>query len=109
MARLSPLTDRNINFLGRYQFNITAGGPGRGQCPGLEDFTSIESPSPHAPALSAVPATSPLILTGGSGDWTVEDNGRPVPTLTRRLPARREQAGEHGATAPGSVLGGVWR
>ncbi|MER5462482.1 hypothetical protein ABT010_17715 [Streptomyces sp. NPDC002668] len=27
MARLSPLKDRNINFLGRYQFNVTVGGP----------------------------------------------------------------------------------
>lgn len=28
-ARLSPLKDRHLNFLGRYQFNITASGPGR--------------------------------------------------------------------------------
>ncbi|MFG2339540.1 hypothetical protein [Streptomyces yangpuensis] len=28
MARLSPLKDRHINFLGRYQFNIVASGPG---------------------------------------------------------------------------------
>ncbi|MEV7740067.1 Tn3 family transposase [Streptomyces sp. NPDC088921] len=28
-ARLSPLKDRNINFLGRYQFNIKASGLGQ--------------------------------------------------------------------------------
>ncbi|WSQ56649.1 transposase [Streptomyces sp. NBC_01217] len=28
-ARLYPLKDRRINFLGRYRFNIQAGGPGR--------------------------------------------------------------------------------
>lgn len=29
-ARLSPLKDRHINFLGRYLFNIKDSGPGRG-------------------------------------------------------------------------------
>ncbi|GAA1548151.1 hypothetical protein GCM10009730_66620 [Streptomyces albidochromogenes] len=29
-ARLSPLKDRHINFLGRYVFNIRASGPGQG-------------------------------------------------------------------------------
>ncbi|MFD9435276.1 hypothetical protein [Streptomyces sp. NPDC060002] len=33
MARLSPLNDRHINFPSRYQFNITAGGAGRGLYP----------------------------------------------------------------------------
>lgn len=32
-ARLSPLKDRHINFLGRYLFNITASGPGQGLRP----------------------------------------------------------------------------
>jgi hypothetical protein len=29
VARLSPLKDRHINFLGRYLFNIKASGPGQ--------------------------------------------------------------------------------
>jgi hypothetical protein len=29
VARLSPLKDRHINFLGRYLFNSKASGPGR--------------------------------------------------------------------------------
>lgn len=33
LARLSPLKDRHINFLGRYLFNITAGGTGQGLRP----------------------------------------------------------------------------
>ncbi|MFF2439362.1 hypothetical protein ACFVU4_35300 [Streptomyces sp. NPDC058107] len=32
-ARLSPLKDRHINFLGRYLFNIQASGPGQGLRP----------------------------------------------------------------------------
>jgi hypothetical protein len=32
-ARLSPLKDRHISFLGRYLFNITASGPGQGLRP----------------------------------------------------------------------------
>ncbi|WP_406097334.1 hypothetical protein [Kitasatospora purpeofusca] len=32
-ARLSPLKDRHINFLGRYLFNIKASGPGQGLRP----------------------------------------------------------------------------
>ncbi|WTR04605.1 transposase [Streptomyces sp. NBC_00145] len=30
VARLSPLEDRHINFLGRYLFNIKANGPSQG-------------------------------------------------------------------------------
>ncbi|MFE3901421.1 Tn3 family transposase [Streptomyces sp. NPDC059153] len=33
VARLSPLKDQHINFLGRYLFNITASGPGQGLRP----------------------------------------------------------------------------
>ncbi|GGO96908.1 hypothetical protein GCM10012280_57470 [Wenjunlia tyrosinilytica] len=33
VARLSPLKDRHITFLGRYLFNIKAGGPGQGLRP----------------------------------------------------------------------------
>ena len=33
VARLSPLKDRHINFLGRYLFNIKASGPGHGLRP----------------------------------------------------------------------------
>ena len=33
MARLSPLKDRHINFLGRYLFNIAASGPAQGLRP----------------------------------------------------------------------------
>jgi hypothetical protein len=33
VARLSPLKDRHINFLGRYLFNIKAVGPGQGLRP----------------------------------------------------------------------------
>lgn len=33
VARLSPLKDRHINFLGRYLFTIKAGGPGQGLRP----------------------------------------------------------------------------
>ncbi len=33
VARLSPLKDRHINFLGRCLFSITASGPGRGLRP----------------------------------------------------------------------------
>lgn len=33
VARLSPLKDRHINFLGRYLFNIKASGPGQGLRP----------------------------------------------------------------------------
>lgn len=33
VARLSPLEDRHNDFLGRYLFNIEAGGPGLGLRP----------------------------------------------------------------------------
>jgi hypothetical protein len=33
VARLSPLKDRHINFMGRYQFNFAADGPGEGLRP----------------------------------------------------------------------------
>nr|WP_245699952.1 transposase [Streptomyces roseifaciens] len=41
LARLSPLKDRHINFLGRYLFNITASGPGQGLRP-LRDPDAFE-------------------------------------------------------------------
>jgi Tn3 transposase DDE domain-containing protein len=41
VARLSPLKDRHINFLGRYLFNIKASGPGQGQRP-FRDPDAIE-------------------------------------------------------------------
>ncbi|MFJ9473091.1 hypothetical protein [Streptomyces caniferus] len=33
VARLSPLKDRHINFLGRYLFNIKDSCPGQSLCP----------------------------------------------------------------------------
>lgn len=33
VARLSPLKDRHVHFLGRYLFDITASVPGQGLCP----------------------------------------------------------------------------
>ncbi|MGW0909510.1 Tn3 family transposase [Streptomyces sp. NPDC002853] len=41
VARLSPLKDRHINFLGRYLFNIKAGGSGEGLRP-FRDPDAIE-------------------------------------------------------------------
>ena len=41
VARLSPLKDRHINFLGRYLFNIKARGPGQGLRP-LRDPDAVE-------------------------------------------------------------------
>ncbi|WP_395575883.1 hypothetical protein [Streptomyces sp. BK79] len=41
VARLSPLKDRHINFLGRYLFNITASGPGQGLRP-FRDPDAVE-------------------------------------------------------------------
>lgn len=41
LARLSPLKDRRINFLGRYLFNIKASGPGQGLRP-LRDPDAVE-------------------------------------------------------------------
>ncbi|MEI5009480.1 hypothetical protein RB196_21205 [Streptomyces sp. PmtA] len=41
IARLSPLKDRHINFLGRYLFNIKDAGPGRGLRP-LRDPDAVE-------------------------------------------------------------------
>ncbi|MDN3057042.1 Tn3 family transposase, partial [Streptomyces sp. SRF1] len=41
VARLSPLKDRHINFLGRYLFNIKASGPGQGLRP-LRDPDTVE-------------------------------------------------------------------
>lgn len=41
VARLSPLKDRHINFLGRYLFNIKASGPGQGLRP-LRDPDAVE-------------------------------------------------------------------
>jgi TnpA family transposase len=41
VARLSPLKDRHINFLGRYQFNFAASGPGEGLRP-VRDPKAIE-------------------------------------------------------------------
>lgn len=40
VARLSPLKDRHINFLGRCLFNIEAGGPGQG----LRPFRDPDAP-----------------------------------------------------------------
>lgn len=40
VARLSPLKDRHVNFLGRYLFNITASGPGQG----LRPFRDLDVP-----------------------------------------------------------------
>ncbi|MFD8916088.1 Tn3 family transposase [Streptomyces sp. NPDC059575] len=41
VARLSPLKDRHINFLGRYLFNIKASGPGQGLRP-FRDPEAVE-------------------------------------------------------------------
>jgi hypothetical protein len=41
VARLSPLKDRHINFMGRYQFNFAASGPDEGLRP-LRDPKAIE-------------------------------------------------------------------
>lgn len=41
MARLSPLEDRHIKFLGRFLFNIKASGPGRGLRP-FRDPEAVE-------------------------------------------------------------------
>ncbi len=41
IARLSPLKNRHINFLGRYLFNIKASGPGQGLRP-LRDPDAVE-------------------------------------------------------------------
>jgi hypothetical protein len=41
VARLSPLKDRHINFLGRYLFNIKASTPGQGLRP-LRDPDAAE-------------------------------------------------------------------
>jgi hypothetical protein len=30
VARLSPIKDRQVNFVGRYLFNVKASGPGHG-------------------------------------------------------------------------------
>lgn len=40
VARLSPLKDRHINFLGRYLFHITASGSGQG----LRPFRDPDTP-----------------------------------------------------------------
>ncbi|CAL9424465.1 Tn3 family transposase [Streptomyces sp. enrichment culture] len=40
VARLPPLKDRHINFLGRYLFHITASGPGRD----LRPFRDSDAP-----------------------------------------------------------------
>ncbi|MFF5206410.1 hypothetical protein [Streptosporangium sp. NPDC000396] len=41
VARLSPLKERHINFLGRYLFNIKAGCPGHGLRP-FRDPDAVE-------------------------------------------------------------------
>ncbi|WP_328504762.1 transposase [Streptomyces sp. NBC_00457] len=41
VARLSPLKDRHVNFLGRYLFNIKASGPGKGLRP-FRDPDAVE-------------------------------------------------------------------
>ncbi|SCK05027.1 Transposase and inactivated derivatives, TnpA family [Streptomyces sp. LamerLS-316] len=41
VARLSPLKDRHINFLGRYLFTIKASGPGQGLRP-FRDPDTVE-------------------------------------------------------------------
>ncbi|WP_167337648.1 MULTISPECIES: transposase [Streptomyces] len=41
MARLSPLKNAHINFLGRYLFNIAASGPAQGLRP-LRDPDEVE-------------------------------------------------------------------
>ncbi len=41
VARLSPLKDRHISFLGRCLFNIKAGGPGQGPRP-FRDPEAVE-------------------------------------------------------------------
>jgi hypothetical protein len=55
---------------------------------GLEDATPIEVIVPSGPSTECgVGDAPPLILTGGSGDWTVmEDTGRPVLTLDADYP-----------------------
>ena len=45
VARLSPLKDRHINFLGRYQFNFAASGPRHGLRP-LRDPGAPEDVDP---------------------------------------------------------------
>ncbi|CAL9665636.1 Tn3 family transposase Tn3 [Streptomyces sp. enrichment culture] len=47
VARLSPLKDRHINFLGRCLFNITASGPGQGLRP-FRDPDAVEDDEDEA-------------------------------------------------------------
>lgn len=53
VARLSPLKDRHINLLGRYLFNITAGGPGRGLRP-FRDPGAVEDDADEDGASASV-------------------------------------------------------
>lgn len=46
VARLSPLKDRHIDFLGRYLFNINASGPGQGLRP-LRDPDAAQEDEPE--------------------------------------------------------------
>ncbi len=56
---------------------------------GLEDSTPIEVVVPAGPSTECgIGDEPPLILTGGSGDWTVDsDTGRPHLTLNADYPA----------------------
>ncbi|MFD4050175.1 hypothetical protein ACFWSF_32275 [Streptomyces sp. NPDC058611] len=56
---------------------------------GLDDSTQIELVVPTGPSTECgIGDEPPLILTGGSGDWTVvEETGRPVLTLSADYPA----------------------
>lgn len=43
VARLSPLKDRHINFLGRYLFDIKSSGPGQGLRPLCDSDTAEDA------------------------------------------------------------------
>ncbi|WP_369354862.1 hypothetical protein [Streptomyces sp. cg2] len=67
---------------------------------GLEDTTMIEVVVPTGPSTECgIGDEPPLILTGGSGDWTVEEeSGRPVLTLNADYPSgayKRLDDGRH--------------
>jgi TnpA family transposase len=110
VARLSPLKDRHINFLGRYRFNIQAGGPGQGLRP-VRDPDAVEDTEDedrHAPAAGAVrwtrkdPRTTPRSCPPADTPPPLDPVVRAVPIFEALALAPHRGPGHRETAHPGS-------
>lgn len=72
MARLSPLKNAHINFLGCYLFNITASAPGQGLRPFRDPGDMEEDEDQEGRVRAQAPAPADVV----AGAWGLSQPGR---------------------------------